>query len=79
MKKVNLIHMKAKQTGVIVEIKGGCALEKRLGTMGVATGKNVTKLSAFLMRGPVAIKVGRTVIALGHGMAAKIWVNLSKK
>lgn len=79
MKKVNLINMKAKQSGVIVEMEGGCVLERRLTAMGINVGKNITKLSAFLMRGPVAIKVGRTVVALGYGMAAKIWVSLSKK
>ena len=79
MKKVSLVDMKAKQTGQIVEIKGGGAFEKRLAAMGIHLEKHVTKMSAFVMRGPVAIKVGRTVVALGYGMAAKVWVDLSKK
>ncbi|MFH1460629.1 MAG: FeoA family protein [Candidatus Omnitrophota bacterium] len=78
MKKINLIQLKAGQKGTVIEIEGGSNLEKRLAVMGVSIGKTITKLSAFLMRGPVAIKSGRTVIALGHGMAAKVWVTLVK-
>ena len=79
MKRTSLVKMKAKQTGIIIEIEGGSMFEKRLASMGINVGKHVTKLSAFVLRGPVAIKVGRTVIALGYGMASKVWVTLSKK
>jgi len=79
MKRTSLVKLKAKETGIIVEIEGGSMFEKRLGAMGINVGKHVTKLSAFVMRGPVAIKVGRTVVALGYGMASKVWVNPNKK
>ncbi|MCK4993693.1 MAG: ferrous iron transport protein A [Candidatus Omnitrophica bacterium] len=79
MKRISLIKMKARQTGTILEIEGGSAFEKRLAAMGISIGKHVTKLSAFVMRGPVAIKVGRTVVALGYGMASKVWVIPNKK
>ena len=79
MKKVTLVQMKTRQIGTIIEIEGGSALEKRLAAMGVNIGKHAIKLSGFVLRGPVAIKVGRTVVALGHGMASKVWVNLDRK
>ena len=79
MKTVNLVQMKSGQKGKIVQIEGGTAFENRLSSLGIGLNKNVTKLSAFVMRGPVAIRVGRTVIALGYGMAAKIMVELEKK
>ena len=68
--------MKSKQKGTIVKIEGGNAFEKRLSSMGVNLGKHITKLSAFVFKGPVAIRVGRTVVALGYGMASKIRVQL---
>jgi len=71
--------MKTGEKGIIAHIDGGTVLEKRLAVMGVRMEKTITKLSSFVMKGPVAIKSGRTVIALGHGMAAKIWINLSEK
>lgn len=79
MKKISLVQMKAKQQGTIVQIDGGTTLEKRLSVMGVSLGKRVVKLSAFVLQGPVAIRCGRTVVALGYGMASKIWVEQEKR
>lgn len=66
--------MKAGQRGKIIEIAGGRGLENRLMSMGIYQGREITKLSHFALRGPVAIKVGRSVFALGHGMATKVMV-----
>jgi ferrous iron transport protein A len=76
MKKIALVQMKKKQKGKIVEIQAGTALQNRLLSLGVYPGKEITKLSQFALRGAVAIKVGRTVLALGHGMASKIILEL---
>ena len=74
MKKVSLVHLKPNHKGKISEILGGAGLQHRLMSMGIYLGKEVTKLSYIGLRGPVVIKVGRSVLALGHGMAAKIIV-----
>jgi len=76
MKKISLIKMRAKQKGKIVEISGGHALQNRTMSMGIYAGREIRKLSHFAMRGPVMIKVGRSVIALGHGMASKVFVEI---
>lgn len=75
-KKVSLIQMKENRKGRIVEISGGAALQSRLMSMSIYKGREITKLSHFAMRGPVAIKVGRAVLALGHTMADKIIVEV---
>jgi len=66
--------MKSGQKGRIVEISGGDNLKARLMHMGLYIGKEITKRSHIALQGPVTAKVGRTIIALGHGMAAKIKV-----
>ena len=71
-KKISLIHIKANRKGRVVEISGGGNLQSKLMNMGVYKGKEVTKLSHIGLRGPVVIKAGRTILALGHGVAAKI-------
>jgi ferrous iron transport protein A len=76
MKRIALAQMREQQKGKVVEINAGTALQNRLLSLGVYPGKEITKLSHFALRGPVAIKVGRTVLALGHGMASKIIVEL---
>ncbi len=72
MKKVSLIRMKKNKKGRVLEILGSSSLQHRMMSMGIYPGREITKLGHFVLRGPVAIKVGRSVLALGHGMAGKI-------
>ena len=67
-----MIQMKEKRKGKIVEVSGGARLQNKFMSMGIYPGREIIKLSHFALRGPVAIKVGRSVLALGHGMASKI-------
>lgn len=76
MKRLSLVQMKANQKGKIWEISAGRGLQNRLMSMQIYPGKEITKLSHFVLRGPVAIKVGRSVLALGFGMASKIIVEV---
>jgi ferrous iron transport protein A len=76
MRRLSLVQMKANQKGKVLEISGGHALQNRIMSMGVYPGKEITKLSHFALQGPVAIKVGRSVLALGHSMAHKVLVEI---
>ena len=76
MKKISLIKMRANQKGKIIEISGGHILQHRSMSMGIYIGREIRKLSHFALRGPVTIKVGRSVIALGYGMASKVFVEI---
>lgn len=68
------MHLKANHKGRVSEILGGAGLQHRLMSMGIYAGKEIVKLSYVGLRGPVVIKVGRSVLALGHGVALKIMV-----
>jgi Fe2+ transport system protein FeoA len=72
MKTTSLARMKANSKGKVAEIIGGTNLKDRLMNMGVYKGKEVTKLSHVGLRGPVVIKAGRSILALGHSVAAKV-------
>ncbi len=76
MRKISVVQMKENQKGRVFEIESGGTLSNRLMSMGIYKGKEITKLSHFALRGPVALKVGRIVMALGHGMASKIIVEI---
>jgi Fe2+ transport system protein FeoA len=71
MKKLSLLKMREKQKGRVADIEGE-KLRGRLMSMGIYPGKEITKLSHMALRGPVTIKVARSVLALGHEMAGKI-------
>lgn len=64
--------MKENKKGKVLEISGGSSLQHKMMSMGIYPGREITKLSHFALRGPVTIKVGRSLLALGHGMAGKI-------
>lgn len=74
MKNISLTQAKAEQKVKITGFLGGLGLQSKLMTMGVYKGREVTKLSHIGLRGPVVIKSGRSILALGHGVAAKIIV-----
>jgi len=76
MKKIPLTQMKPNARARILEITGGSNLEHKLLSMGVYKGKEVTKLSHIGLKGPVVIKVSRTILALGHSVAAKVIVEI---
>jgi Fe2+ transport system protein FeoA len=74
MKRMSLAQLGADRKGKIVEILGTPNLQNRLISMGVHKGKEITKLSHIGLRGPVVIKSGRSILALGHSIAEKIMV-----
>lgn len=73
---VSLAKLETGQSGTIMEIKSGPGLIRRLEEMGIRSGKKATKISGMPLRGPVVVQVGGTRIAIGHGMAMKVIVEL---
>lgn len=74
--KITLVQMKVRNKGRVTDISGGIGLQNKLMSLGIYKGREITKLSNFALRGPIAIKVGRSVLALGYGMANKIIVEI---
>ena len=72
MRKLSLIQMKENRKAKVLEISGGRILQHRMMSMGIYPGREITKLSHFALKGPVTVRVGKSVLALGHGVAAKI-------
>ncbi|MDD3296326.1 MAG: FeoA family protein [Candidatus Omnitrophica bacterium] len=60
----------------VISIDKGSNCCQKLENLGLCPGSLVKKISQESSRGPVVVKVGSTQIALGHGMASKITVEL---
>ena len=75
-KQVTLARMRARQSGIVVQIQGGHGVVSRLSALGIRPGKRITKVSSMFMRGPVTIQVDRAQVAVGFGMARQIIVEL---
>jgi len=69
-----LIDLTSGETGVIRQINGGRGLIRRLHSLGIHEKVKVKKVSNAILRGPVVISINNREIALGRGMAAKIYV-----
>ncbi len=77
-KQTTLAGMQTGQSGIVVQVQGGHGLVNRLSSLGIRSGKRITKISSMFMRGPVTIKVDRAQVAIGFGMANKITVELDE-
>ena len=71
---VTLDKMPAGRIGVVVGLPGRPGIARHLQSLGIRVGKNVTKVSSQLMRGPVTIRIDGFQVAVGFGMAKKILV-----
>ena len=66
--------MGAGQSGTIIDVKGGHGIKTKLEAMGIRLGVRITKVSGQIMRGPVIVRAGNTQVAIGFGMARKIFI-----
>lgn len=76
--KIDLTEMRPGESGVIADIEGGFGMTKRLQNMGVRPGKKITKVSSQLWRGPQTVQVDNTKIAIGFGMAKRVFVEVER-
>jgi len=77
--KKSLADMKPGQSGVLVEIRSGHGMIRRLDALGLRLCKQVRKVSSMLMRGPVVVEVDGFQIAIGYGMASRIIVEVMEE
>ncbi|AIU70436.1 Fe2+ transport protein [Thermococcus eurythermalis] len=70
---VPLLSLLPGERGIVVDLRGGPNFRSRLYAMGLAPGAVVRVLENY-PRGPLIVEVGGTRIALGKGMAARVFV-----
>lgn len=73
---VSLAELDPLRHGKIMEINGWPNFVRRLEAMGLRPGRRVMKISGQFLRGPVTVSVGHTSMALGHGMAMRVMVEI---
>ena len=70
---MSLSDLKEKEKAKIVKIQGGIGIIQRLMDLGLTYG-TVVQIVRNFGRGPIIVSVRNTDIALGRGIARKIWV-----
>ena len=84
---VPLTALKDGETGILVSIRGshgrghgrGWGLERRLMDMGLTPGTRVSVVKSAPFHGPLEILVRGSRLALGRGMAERIFVEIAKE
>jgi len=84
---VPLTALKDGETGIVTSIKAGYGrgqrrgwgFEKRLMDMGLTPGTRVTVVKSAPFHGPLEILVRGSRLALGRGMAERIFVEIEKE
>lgn len=73
---IPLIQLKCKRTAVIKRLEGGREFQRKVSNMGIRVGKQVEVVSCQPFKGPLVIKVDSMRLALGHGMASRVIVEV---
>jgi len=73
---VDLAYMKNGQSGIVVRLQGGYGFIRHVQAMGIMEGKRVTKLVSQPLRGPILVSVDNLQIAIGYGMAKRIFLDV---
>nr|WP_297467537.1 FeoA family protein [Thermococcus sp.] len=70
---VPLISLRPGERGIVVDLRGGPNFRSKLYAMGLAPGAIIRVLENY-PRGPVIVEAGGTRLALGKGMAMRVFV-----
>jgi len=73
----SIVALAEGESATILDVAGGGRMAARLANMGLRPGKTVTKRGALPGRGPVTVEVDGCQVALGHGIACKVFVGRS--
>ena len=71
---VSLLDLDSGKTARISDMDEGYGFQKKLSSLNLRIGKKIRKITTQPFRGPVVVEVDNTKVALGQGMAGKIFV-----
>jgi len=74
MEKIPLIKLRKGESGIIASQHGGKLFGRRMSSLGLRPHAVVKMVSSQLFHGPVIVQVGNSQVAIGHGMARRIYV-----
>ncbi len=73
-----LSNLKPGEEGVVAFIRGGTSASQRLLDMGLTKGTTVSVVNAAPFQGPIEISVRGTNLAIGRGLAGRVFVEMKK-
>ena len=73
---ISLVKLKKGERGEVIRVEGGRGVISKLENMGIRTGTAITKVSQQFMGGPVTVQAGSVHVAMGFGMANKVFAEI---
>lgn len=74
LSRMSLIDLSESEEGVVEYVAGGRGLTMRLISLGIVPGVKVKVVRRGPVGGPILLKVNTSEVAIGRGMAARIYV-----
>jgi Fe2+ transport system protein FeoA len=71
---ISLTALQEGQTGILAHTFGGYGIVRRLAEMGLTPGIEVKLIRKCPFHGPLQVEVRGVAVALGYGVAAKVFV-----
>lgn len=78
MRVIDLTQMRPGESGVVAEIHGGYGMARKVQGIGIRPGKEIIKTSSHFWHGPQTVKMGNIQVAVGFGMAKRIFVEVER-
>ena len=75
---VSLVEMRPGESGTVADLRGGQGFLNRIQGMGMRIGKKVKKVGSGLFMGPQTVLIDNYQIAIGYGMASKIFIEVDR-
>ncbi|MCD5412251.1 ferrous iron transport protein A [Thermodesulfovibrionales bacterium] len=72
----NLCKLAEGEVATIRHIECEHKIQRRLAVLGIKTGKTVRKITSAPLRGPLVIAVDRAKVAVGRGMAERVFIEV---
>ncbi len=73
-----LSNMKSDEEGVVTFIRNDKKARQRLLDMGLTRGANLRVVNAAPFRGPLEVAIRGTILAIGRGLAEKVFVEIDE-
>lgn len=75
---ISLTELGVGKVAIVKRLEGGIGFQRRMASLGIRVGKTIRKITSGPLRGPIVVEVDGARVAIGRGMAAKIFVEVKE-
>ncbi|MDI6889157.1 MAG: FeoA family protein [Methanocellales archaeon] len=75
---IPLTELDTGKVAIVKHLEGGIGFQRRVASLGIRVGKTIRKITSAPLRGPIVVEVDGARVAIGRGMAAKVFVEVKK-